>query len=142
MLSRRRIAVVCQVLWAALGGTMPVLAQDVPAETVTPQFEQAVPNLPGTSLVAVVVDYPPGAASQPHRHAASAFIYAFVLSGAVRSQVDAAPARIFHAGESWYEPPGAHHTVSENASATEPARLLAVFVVRSGDVPLTIPDPR
>ena len=141
MLSRRRIAVVCPVLWVAFSGTMPVLARDVPTEIVTPQFSRAVPNIPGTSLVVAVVDYPPGAGSSPHRHAPSAFVYAYVLSGAVRSQVGAAPARVFHAGESWYEPPGAHHTVSENASAAEPARLLAVFVVRSGDVPLTITDP-
>jgi len=49
-------------------------------EKVTRNFEQAIPNIPGKSLNAVVVDYPPGGASPPHTHAKSAFIYAYVIS--------------------------------------------------------------
>jgi quercetin dioxygenase-like cupin family protein len=78
--------------------------------------------------------------SASHRHARSAFIHAYVLSGQIRSQVDDEPARVYRAGETWLESPGAHHRVSENASATEPARLLAVIVVDAADEPLTIPD--
>ena len=111
-----------------------------PAETVTPTFSQAIPNVPGKSLTAALVTYPPGGASPAHTHAPSAFIYAYVLSGEIRSQVEGAPIRIYRPGESWYEPPGAHHTVSENASRTKPAKLLAIFVVNSGDEPLVIPD--
>jgi quercetin dioxygenase-like cupin family protein len=62
-------------------------------ETVSVQFQHALPNVPDRNLVAVVVEYPPGAKSSPHRHANSAFIYAHVLSGAVRSQIDDQPAR-------------------------------------------------
>src|ERR1700722_8368994 len=102
-------------------------------EVITPNFERAIPNIPGKSLVAVVVDYAPGAASHPHTHAKSAFIYAYVVSGAVESQVNDGPRRVYHAGESWYELPGAHHVVSRNASATEPAKLLGVFVVDTED---------
>jgi len=76
----------------------------------------------------------------PHRHARSAFIYAYVLSGEIESQVGDSPARIYKAGESFYEEPGAHHRISRNASATIPARLLAVFVLDTGDQPLTTPD--
>lgn len=86
------------------------------------------------------MSYPPGSKSLPHRHAASAFIYAYVLSGAIRSQVGNDPAQVYHAGEGFYETPGSHHRVSENASDTEPASLLAVFVVDSKDGALTIPD--
>ena len=50
------------------------------------------------------------------------------------------PKRVYHAGESWYETPGAHHPVSRNASPTEPAKLLAVFVVDTDDKALTTPD--
>ena len=106
-----------------------------------PVFSAAIPNVTGKSLVSAVVDYPPGAKSPPHRHAASAFVYAFVVSGAVRSQVGDAPARVYRAGESFSEPPGAHHATSENASDTEPARLLAVFILDTDDHPLTTPDP-
>jgi quercetin dioxygenase-like cupin family protein len=73
-------------------------------------------------------------------HAASAFIYAYVLSGAIRSQAGDDPAKVYHAGEGFYETPGAHHRISENASDKEPASMLAVFVVDSKDDPLTTPD--
>jgi len=48
-------------------------------ETVAPHFERVIPNIPGKSLVAVVVDYAPGGASLPHTHAKSAFVFAYVL---------------------------------------------------------------
>ena len=102
-------------------------------------FDQAT-NVPGKSLEAVTVSYPPGAASSAHHHAKSAFIMAYVVSGAIRSQVEGEPARIYHAGETWSEAPGAHHTISENVSATEPAELLAVFLIDAGDGPLTTDD--
>jgi quercetin dioxygenase-like cupin family protein len=109
-------------------------------EQVTTAFEHAIPNIPGKSLVAVVVTYGSGGKSSPHRHAGSAFIYAHVLSGAIRSQVDDEPARVYRAGESFHELPGSHHRVSENASEREPASLLAVFVVDSQDTALTVSD--
>lgn len=102
-------------------------------------FERALPNVPGKSLAAVVVHYPPGGKSPSHRHAGSAFIYAHVLSGAIRSQVDNEPARVYRAGENFYEMPGSYHRVSENASDREPATLLAVFIVDTKDNPLTYP---
>ena len=111
------------------------------AQTVTPQFKHDLPNVPGKALIAVTVDYPPGTKSAPHSHAKSGFIYAYFVSGAIRSQVDDEPAKIYRAGESFFEMPGAHHKISENASTTEPARLLAVFVVDPNDT-LTTPDPR
>jgi|SRR6516164_122582 quercetin dioxygenase-like cupin family protein len=105
-------------------------------------FERAIPNFEGKRIVAVVVSYPPSGRSPAHHHAPSAFIYAHVLSGVIRSQVDDGPAKVYHAGEGFYEAPGAHHRVSENASDRDPASLLAVFVVDSKDTPLTIPDKK
>jgi quercetin dioxygenase-like cupin family protein len=102
-------------------------------------FDQPT-NVAGKSLETVTVSYPPGAKSASHHHAKSAFIMAYVISGAIRSQLEGEPARVYHAGETWSEAPGAHHTVSENASATEPAELLAVFLVDTGDGPLTTDD--
>lgn len=132
------------LLLASLAASLPVSAAmaDPGAQpaSVTQQFRQAIPNIPGKSLVAVVVSYPPGAKSAPHRHAGSAFIYAHVLSGAVRSQVNDEPVKVYQAGESWSEAPGAHHKLSENASASEPAKLLAVFVVDTNETKLTTPD--
>lgn len=109
-------------------------------ETVTLVFQGAIPNIPGKSLVAVVVSYPRGGKLPPHRHANSAFIYAYVLTGAIRSGLDSEPLRVYRAGEGFSEQPGPHHRVSENASKTEPASLLAVFIVDTEDRPLTKPD--
>jgi quercetin dioxygenase-like cupin family protein len=63
-----------------------------------------------------------------------------VLSGAIRSQVGDEPAEVYQAGEGFYEMPGSHHRISENASDKESASLLAVFVVDAKDDPLTTPD--
>jgi quercetin dioxygenase-like cupin family protein len=68
--------------------------------------------------------------------------YAHVLSGAIRSQVDDAPAKVYRVGDGFYEVPGSHHRVSENASDREPASLLAVFVVDSEDNPATTPNQK
>ena len=121
----------------ALGGS-PAVAQK--ADQVRLVFEHALPNIEGKRMVAVVVTYPPGGKSPAHRHAPSAFIYAHVLSGAIRSQVGDEPAKVYRAGEGFYEMPGSHHRISENASDKESASLLAVFVVDSKDGPLTTPD--
>jgi quercetin dioxygenase-like cupin family protein len=112
------------------------LAQSPPG-TVSPAFREAIPNIPGKSIIAAVVTYPPGGKTPPHHHAGSAFVTAYVLSGEIRSQVDDGKVQVFKAGESFSEPPGALHRISENASTTEPAKLLAIFVVDSNDTELT-----
>lgn len=125
----------------ALAITMatPVFAHDSKAETVATNFEAAIPNIPGKSLIALEVDYAPGAASPAHTHARTAFIYAYVISGAIVSKVNHGKTRTYRAGESWSEPPNATHSISRNASKTRPAKLLAVFVVDSDDKALTTP---
>jgi quercetin dioxygenase-like cupin family protein len=130
-------AATCAVLALAVAG--PASAHDGQAETVTPKFDRAIPNIPGKSLIVVEVDYAPGAASPPHRHAKSAFIYAYVISGEIESKVNDGEIRLYKAGESWSEPPNASHPVSRNPSRTMPAKLLAVFVVDSDDKALTTP---
>lgn len=112
------------------------------AEDVKTVFERAIPNIPGKSMVVSVVTYPPGSKSPGHRHASSAFIYAHVLSGAIRSKVDDGPVKVYRAGEGFHEVPGSHHGVSENASDKEPASLLAVFVLDSNEKNLTTPDKK
>ena len=105
-------------------------------------FDHALPNVPGKSLKAQVVEFAPGQQSPPHFHAKSAFITAIVLEGAVRSQVNDGPVKVYHVGESFTENPGDRHSIGENASKTEPARLLAIFVVDSADAPLTTVDTK
>jgi quercetin dioxygenase-like cupin family protein len=134
---RTIIAATCAALAFSMAG--PIIAHDSKAQKVTKNFEVAIPNIPGKSLIAVEVDYAPGAASVPHTHAKSAFIYAYVISGAIESKVNDGETRIYRAGESWSERPGDIHSISRNASETEPAKLLAVFVLDTSDDPLTTP---
>jgi quercetin dioxygenase-like cupin family protein len=118
------------------------LAWAAPPGSVTPAFSEPIPNIPGKSLIAVVVTYPPGGKTPPHHHAYSAFVTGYVLSGAIRSQVDGGKVQVFQAGESFSENPGARHDVSENASETEPAKLLAIFVADSKETALTTMDTK
>ena len=101
------------------------------AETVAPVFQENLPNVAGKTFTVVTVDFAPGARAAPHRHG-QAFVYAYVLKGAVRSQLEGRPAQTYTVGQSWSEPPGSHHVLTENASASESARLLVVFVADAG----------
>lgn len=126
---------------AALFATSAVAETTAPGANVSVVFDQELPNVPGKSMRAVIVEYEPGAAGSPsHRHPSSAFIYARVLEGAIRSKVNNEPEHTYKAGESWAEKPGDHHQVSHNASDTEPAKLLAIFVVDTNDRKIVIPD--
>jgi quercetin dioxygenase-like cupin family protein len=85
-------------------------------------------SIPGKSLIANEVNYAPGEASPAHTHGPSAFIFAYVVSGAIESKVNDGEPRIYRAGESFSEAPGAMHWICRNASKTEPAKFLAIFV--------------
>jgi quercetin dioxygenase-like cupin family protein len=114
-----------------------VAAHEAEGEDVKIVYDQPLPNVPGKSLRGVLVEYAPGGHSPAHTHPASAFIYATVLEGAITSQVNGGPVTVYHAGENFSEFPGDHHAVSENASKTERARLLAVLVVDTSETNLT-----
>ncbi|CAH2776964.1 MAG: hypothetical protein CBHOC_0673 [uncultured Caballeronia sp.] len=114
-------------------------AHDAPgAETVTPVMKQAIPEAPGKNVLMAIVSYKLGQASDAHMHPGS--IFAYVLEGHVTSQLEGSPAKTNGPAESWYEPPGAHHIVSKNASATKPARLLVFAIAGDGD-PIKQPIP-
>jgi quercetin dioxygenase-like cupin family protein len=130
----------CALLLAALQvGSALAHGPDGKNAKVTLVYEHELPNVPGKSIKGVLVEYGPGGYSPGHTHAPSALIYATVLEGAVNSQINDGPVRTFKAGESFTELPGDRHRVSANASETEPAKLLAVFVVNTDEVELTIP---
>lgn len=126
-------AIAALLTGALLAAPVPIAAAEDVGEQVKPVYAEKLPNVPGKTLTAVVVNYPPGGKSVKHHHAGS--VFAFVLSGAIRSENSATgPVMIYKAGESLFEPPGSEHLISENASATEPASLLAVFVADDGAV--------
>src|SRR5882672_7373626 len=133
-LSKPRGILACAAVLAAgalLAGPICRAAGDDAGAEVKRVAAEKLPNVPGQSITAIVVNYAPGGKSGKHRHAGS--VLAYVLSGEIRSENSATgPAKVYKAGESFFEPAGSKHLVSENASATEPASLLAVFVADDG----------
>jgi quercetin dioxygenase-like cupin family protein len=113
---------------------------DLATGRATPAFSVALPNVPGTRLTGVVVEYAPGGKTAKHWHAGS--VYAYVLEGKIRSEnSETGPAKVYSAGEGFFEPPGSAHVISENASNTEPAKLLAIFVAEYGATLTTMQPP-
>ena len=132
--------VVCSLLIITLPlGNVFAEAPKAKNAKVTLVYQHELPNCPGKSIKGVLVEYGPGGYSPSHTHAKSAFIYATVLEGAIRSQVNDGPVTTYAAGQSFSELPGDRHGVSANASKTKPAKLLAVFVVDTNETELTIP---
>ena len=129
-------ALVCTLI-GAFGVDSGIAADKQPKATLV--YEHALPNVPGKSIKAVLVEYGPGDASSAHTHPNSAFIYATVLEGAIRTSVNDGPVVIYRAGQNFSELPGDRHSIDENASKTEPAKLLAVFVVGTDEKELLTP---
>ncbi|MEW2508331.1 cupin domain-containing protein [Amycolatopsis sp. NPDC047767] len=123
----------------AVTAPMPTTAAQPPTESLTPLIQQALPNVQGKTFTSVIVTLPPGARAAPHRHG-EAFVYAYVLDGTVRSQLEGQPITTYHQGQNWIEQPGAHHVLTDNTSTTAPARLLVVFVADPG-AQLKVDDP-
>lgn len=121
--------------------TPTLAAQKAHNAKVSVVFDQKLPNVPGKSLRGVLVEYGPGGYNPSHTHARSAFIYATVIEGEVKSKINGGEEKVFKTGENWIEMPGDHHQVSANASTTKPAKILAVFVVDTTETELTTPDP-
>jgi quercetin dioxygenase-like cupin family protein len=99
-------------------------------DTVEPITSHALPNVPGKRVTVVRVFYGPGGFTRPHRHSGS--VTAYITKGEVRSQLGGGPVETFKVGQSFFEPPGSTHLISANASNTEPAELIAVFVADEG----------
>jgi quercetin dioxygenase-like cupin family protein len=132
---------ICALIVCALVATVGVgsgIAADK-GPKVTLVYDHALPNVPGKSMKGVLVEYGPGDASPVHMHPKSAFIYATVLEGAIRTSVNDGPVVTYRAGQNFSEMPGDRHSVDENASKTEPAKLLAVFVVDTDEKQLLTP---
>jgi quercetin dioxygenase-like cupin family protein len=130
-----------------LGPSTPAHADTEAAKELAKQpgviFARELADVPGKNMVVVKLDFPPTppkASTAPrqyigHRHPGSTYVY--VLKGVVRLGVDGQPVQVVHAGESFFEPVGALHTVAENASTTEPASAIAVLIVPDGAPILT-----
>src|SRR5262245_31959597 len=101
---------------------------------------RALPALDGSHLEGTIVEvsYAPGASSAAHSHPCA--VLGYVVSGTVRMQVKGEAEVIYKAGDSFYEAPNGVHQVSANASASEPAKIIAVFTC-DRQTPLSVPPP-
>jgi quercetin dioxygenase-like cupin family protein len=97
---------------------------------VEPITSHALPNVAGKRVTVVRVFYGPGGFTPPHYH--SGPVTAYITKGEIRSQLGGGPVETFKVGQSFFEPPGSTHLVSANASNTEPAELIAIFVADEG----------
>lgn len=130
------------------GGTQQMFSTPVnsagesarPATTTKILSCEKLADMPGKSVTTMLVTFPPGAYTPAHRHPGS--VTAFVVKGAVRSQLAGSPAQIYPAGSTWFEPTMALHMFAENPSASESAELLVMFVTEEGCGPLVIPEPK
>jgi quercetin dioxygenase-like cupin family protein len=112
---------------ALIMGQVPALAED----SVSVLMKQPVADMAGKVATVLTVDYAPGAASGPHVHPGS--VFAYVLEGAVVSQLEGDEPITYIKGQSWYESPKKPHIVSKNASKTEPAKLLVFLLSQEGE---------
>ena len=123
------ISLLSAVAATSVGGA--AFAQHAAAQGASTRRDVIKQELPGERALSLVeVTYPPGTGSPAHLHVNG--VMAFVVEGAIASKVGDEPERTFRAGEAWWEPPGAIHRVSRNASPTEPATLLAIYIAPRG----------
>lgn len=123
--------------WTALVGAILTLGQTAQAEdAVSVLMKQRLADMTGKEGTVITVDYAPGAASDQHFHPGS--VFAYVLEGAVVSQLGGEEPVTYTKGQSWYESPKKPHVISKNASKTEPAKLL-VFLLSQESESLVVP---
>jgi quercetin dioxygenase-like cupin family protein len=144
MITRREtlagaVALLCEL--GAAYAQSPKTSSDQPSRAPAgPIFKHDLPNLTMDDWEVTVsyVDYPPGRVGQAHHHAG--FVLAYVLEGEIVTKISGQEQRTYRTGEMFFEPPGSTHEVSNNASASAPAKLLAMIFAKKG-VQLTMPGP-
>ncbi len=118
--------------------TMLSTTSSAQQSAATALFRTDLPDIEGREAVMLEVEYPPGVASSSHRHNAHTFVY--VLEGTVIMQVAGSEPQTLVAGQTFYEAPDDIHSVSRNASDTESAKILVVFIKQKGAA-MTEPAP-
>ena len=139
MTMTRRDAVSAFAVFAGLIAAARDAGAQTPAAPPRAPIKFALPNLSMDDWEVTVshVDYPPGRVGSAHRHAG--FVLAYVLKGEVMTKISGqGPAKIYKAGEMFFEAPGSVHEESGNPSQTEPAQLLAMIFAKKGST-LTTP---
>ena len=139
--SMKQFAAAIAVLGAVYMSSLMIANADQPKDRARIVLSQSLPKLSGTQLKATLVEvrYGPGEASPPHSHPCA--VIGYVVEGAVRTKIEGHAETVYKAGESFYEQPNGVHLVSANASATEPAKLVA-YLLCDHDTPLSVDVPQ
>jgi len=135
-LPRASRAAVTTVLMLMSG--MSLAAENAPPAKATPLMTRDLEGIVGKEMLVLVVEYPPGGVSQPHRHHASVFVY--VLEGEVTMQVAGSAPVTLKPGDTFFEAPGDVHVTSANASSSTPAKFL-VYMVKDKGAPASVAAP-
>ena len=102
-------------------------AQQTPS-SARPTLKQSLPapftGMDATFTLLTIQPGPP--VSRPHTH--QGFVLGYVIEGDYLFAINNEPPRVIHAGEIFYEPPGATHTTSANASPDQIAKVLAIVI--------------
>jgi len=125
--------------WSGMQLAASAKAQTAQAGLTVPLLTQALPDLPGREVRITLLDRPPGNASLPHRHPGH-HTFGYVVEGSYELGVNGAPTRMLKAGDTFYEPPGALHSVSRNASPDKQLKIV-VFMVADAKSPSTVNEP-
>ena len=111
-------------------------AQTPAATGTVPLLTQPLPDLPGREVRITLLDRDPGNASPPHHHPGH-HTFGYVVEGTYELGINGQPTRTLKAGDVFYEPPGAIHSMSRNTS-TDKRLKIVVFMVADQQNPSTV----
>jgi quercetin dioxygenase-like cupin family protein len=117
-------------------GALAAPASQAAEAVVTPLMTKALADYPGKEVAMITVQYQPGGVDPVHRHNAHAFIY--VLEGSIIMQVKGGKEVTLTPGQTFYEGPNDVHVVGKNASSTQPAKFVVMFIKKEGAPILTV----
>ena len=128
-LIRSMLVLVCSALFSISA---------VAAEAASgPLLNIPLTDLPeNAELLVLEINLEPGQESAPHRH--NGYVFVYVLEGRVNMQVEGGKIVTLSAGQTFYENPNDIHTMSQNASDTEPAKYIA-YIIKTLGAPVSIP---
>jgi quercetin dioxygenase-like cupin family protein len=124
--------------YGAMNFVAPSFAQTASNAGTIPLLTQPLPDLPGREVRITLLDRGPGDASPPHHHPGH-YTFGYVVEGSYELGIDGKPTRMLKAGDVFYEPPGAIHTVSRNASSDKRLKIV-VFMVADQKNPSTVTE--
>jgi quercetin dioxygenase-like cupin family protein len=112
-------------------------AQANPQDYTKELMKQPLSDIAGREVRILEIVRPPKANPGPHQHPGH-HTFGYVVEGSYEFGVNGGPTKLLKPGDTFYEPVGAVHSVSRNASPDKPVKLLVVMVADQKN-PTTVP---